>query len=76
MEAHRDGLALRRGRVVCELGEVAEAEDLFEAPSHKSVARRGEAEHAHVGEVRAKFAEAEVIGAKRVALRVFEPCKV
>ena len=68
MEAHGDGLALRRARVVREHREVAEAQDLFEASAHKSVACRGEAEHAHVGEVRAKFAEAEVIWAKRVAL--------
>lgn len=72
MEAQCDGLALRRGRVVRELGELAKAQDFFEAPTHKGVARRREAEHAHVGEVRAEFAEAEVIRAKRVALCVFE----
>lgn len=72
MEAHRDGLALRCGRVMRKLGEVTEAEDLFEAPAHKGVARCGEAEHAHVGEMRAEFAEAEVIRAKRVALCVFQ----
>ena len=68
VQPYRHRFAGHRHALLGKQGKVAQAQSLGQASADKSVARGGKAQHAHVGQMGAEFAEAEVVRAKGVAL--------